>query len=348
MRQAHGAVVGLVALMAAASVALAGCGTPSPSSPVPDTGVSPALCALVPQVHAGYADLATAVAAVRAGNNDAASAAGASAVKRAAQITPQLGSIGPGEQGEKALIVYLVSANIGVDQLGRILEDPEASLADKTQASATGVAVIEQTLGSAEALAIDGPNGAGGLCPGLARSGAALPTVAPFVVPSEGPAPPGSVADQTAAALSALGLRAADGIEFRVGSSIQWQPGGGIFIGDVALTNRTPDGVQFPFDLTILRWNGRAWARVECQDGDSTGPARGLCGVVNANAQPLPPGTIRSSAADPRLNFAITSPDGVQPGAYALALPIWRTLQDYPDTEPAEAAIAIVTVTSSR
>jgi hypothetical protein len=335
--------------MAAASVALTGCGNPSPSSPIPDTGVSPALCALVPQVHAGYSDLATAVAAVRAGNNDAASTAGASAVKRAAQVTPQLGSIGPGEQGEKALIIYLISANIGVDQLGRILEDPEATLADKAQASATGFAVIEQALGSAEALAIDGPSGTAGLCPGLARSGATLPTVAPLPTPSDGPAPPGSVADQAAAALSVLGLRAADGIEFRVGSPIQWRPGGGTFLGDVELTNRTADGVQFPFDLTVLRWDGRVWAKVACLDSDdlTTGPVRGLCGVVRTNAQPLLPGTIRSSAADPRLNFAVTGQDGTPPGAYALVLPVWRTLQENPDTEPAEAAIAIVTVTSS-
>jgi hypothetical protein len=353
MRWARPKKVG-TAMLFAASLAVASCGGGTPAisegstlggSPGPatsDLSADPEACRLIPLVHAGLDDLTAAVAAARAGNNSLTMVAASRAVTQGDVMSTQLRAMSGGPTGNKTLRVLVASGYLFLGQLGGLLADPEVPLEDKVRNGEKGLAQGEQVVGSAEALA------AGGACPGFVLSASPLPTLAPLPRPSDGPAPPGTVADQAAAALATLNLHPAAGIEFHTESRIRWLPKGGIGLRNLQLTNRTDAVVQFPLDLTVLRWDGSAWTKDACPEALTTGPRAGLCGVVNTNAELLPPGTISSEDQPPSALFFIwPGMTEVAPGTYALLLPIWRTAVEYPDTEPIEATVAIVTITSA-
>lgn len=144
-----------------------------------------------------------------------------------------------------------------------------------------------------------------------------------------------------AAALSALGVRPAVGFSLQTVPTIRWGRGV-VTIGSSTLRNDTGAAAQFPFEPTLVRWEGDGWRPQPCSHSDTSGPIHHLCKVMNINAQPLPPGTI--SSPDTRLAF-FWAPNDMAPGTYAIVIPIWRTDEPTPDVEPSEAVAAIVTVT---
>ena len=303
--------------------------------------MDPGACAVIPLVHRAFDDLGAAITAAKNGNGELMVTAGSQAERQADVMTSQLGSLGPGSSANAVLRLYLASAAIGLGQLGGLLADRDVSLADKVRIGGEGLISIEPALGSAEALAMEGA------CPGFVLSGSPLPTIQRLPTPSDGPIPSGTTADQTHAALSAIHLREAAGVEFRAEPRVRWLPKGGIVLRNLELTNRTSAAVSFPFDPTVLRWDGNAWTKQACLDPETTGHVRGLCGVVNANANQLAPGTINSEGPNSSLFVAWPGMTDIPPGTYALVVPIWRTTEEFPDTEPGEAVVAIVTITTS-
>jgi hypothetical protein len=326
-------------------VAAACGGSPTPiGSQVPASGspaADPDSCRLLGPLRAGLEDLTAAVEAARTGNETDVIAAASRAVERGEAMGAQLATMAPRPSSDRSLRLLIVSGSLWLTQYGRYLAEPTASLLEKIQTIDESFTLAQQTLGSAEAMA------AAGACPGFSLPASPLPTLAPMPTPSDGPAPPGRTDEQAAAALASLGLRPAAGIELRVEPRIRWLPKGSVILRDLRLTNSTGATVSYPFDLTVLRWDGGRWTREACALDWPDEPSIGLCGVGLTNAAQLPPGTFSSEDPGSSIGFSWPGTAEIAPGTYALVLPIWRTADEWPRSTPTEAAVAIVTITSS-
>jgi hypothetical protein len=143
-------------------------------------------------------------------------------------------------------------------------------------------------------------------------------------------------------ALAALHLAQARDVQLAMPDEVKLRGGG--FVGwDVTLDNRSGRPVTVPTDGTYMRWTGRTWERMPCGDVETTDPTTGLCGTWRTNGTILAPGAHRS-ADDPSVFFG---PRMIEPGTYALVVPIWRTSEEYPEGAPTEAVVVVVTLTDS-
>lgn len=315
--------VGTVAWVA---ILVIGCGSPAPSAPPP---VGAAECAAVLQLRDAYADATGAATALQEGRAADAAPLGASVKSKAAAVVAGL----PPASSEPAppLRAGIEQAATSLDTFGDLIASGARAPVTAEETTAYFAAVGE-SVGTVEAIATAGWNGAPAACPGVEPHTAALPTPVP--------PPAGTVEMQQLAVLADLHLAPAVGVRFDPGARIQWIPGF-VLLANVTLDNATGGPITIPMEVTVFGWDGTAWRRRPCQFADTGEPASGLCGVTNTNARVIVPGT-RTSATDPELSFALGA---VEPGMYAVVLPVRRGSDEYPQGAPTEAAVAIFAVT---
>jgi hypothetical protein len=330
----------LVAILGVAVVG-AGCGATSP------TPTAAPICGVLVQMHQAREALIAAFSSAQAGQADDAMKRGADARQLASNGLEQLRSLGAGSERERALRDALSGVGIGIDQTALLfvgLGEPPA-VEEMVRLGRQALPVVDQTLGTADAIAQRNQDGSPGPCVALAF-GSPLPTLPPVPTPEDGPSPPGSLAAQKADVLEALGLKPATDIEFGAPPRIRWLPT--VIVDDLTLENRADAEVRFPFDLTVLRWDGQGWQPMPCPGTDPQANTNvgAMCGVLNTNAQRLPAWTTLSSD-DPGLSFFWPGTEPVPPATYALVVPIWRSADEYPTGIPSEGAVAIVTLSST-
>lgn len=323
-------------------VAALGPGAP-PATPMASDRAA-ADCAAFLALRDAYAEATRAVAAIRAGRAGAATSAASSAKDKAVAL---MGAMPPTKAGESAtpLRFLVAGAAIDISSFGALIADSQRE-PPTDEELATYLTTMTQAVGSAEAVATIGANGAPPACPGIQPLAVALPTLVPIPTPSDGPTPPGTIDDQRASALVELHLRPAAGVRFDADQRVRWYPNGGSGPQDLTLDNATGASINIPFDLTVLRWTGSGWEHQACADQLSAEEASGLCSIKDVNTQPISPGT-HTSDTGPELLFFWPGTTDVPPGTYALVLPVWRGGDAYPDTIPTEGAVAILTLTSN-
>lgn len=308
-------------------VLIAGCGAAPSSSP---SVVAIPECAAVLPLRDAYADAERAAGAVVSGRPADAAPLGASAKSKAAVVVAGL----PAAAGAAAsLRAAIEQATTSIGTFGDLIASGARAPVSVEEAAAYFTAV-GQAIATVEAIATAGWNGAPAACPGIEPPAAALPTLVPQ--------PAGTVEMQQLAVLAELHLAPAVGVRFDPGARLAWMPGF-VALNNVNLDNATGGPISIPMELTVFGWDGTAWRRLPCQFEDPGDPALGLCGVSNTNARVIAPGT-RSSATDPELFFTLGA---IDPGTFALVLPVRRGSDGYPEGAPSEAAVAIVAVTTS-
>lgn len=308
--------------------ALAGCSS-APSSPPPVVAIPE--CAAVIPLREAYADASGAATAIEEGRAADAVPLGASAKSKAAAVVAGLPSASNEETTPLGAAIEQATTSIGT--FGDLVASGERAPVTTEETTAYFTAVV-QSVGAVEAIATVGWNGAAAACPGIEPLTTVLPTLVPL--------PAGTVEMQQLAVLADLHLTTAAGVRFDAGERIQWIPGF-VVLGNVTLDNATGGPIAIPMELTLLGWDGDAWRRLPCQFADASEPGSGLCGVSNMNARVIAPGT-RTSATDPELFFTLGA---IEPGTYALVLPVVRGSDEYPEGAPTEAAVAIVTITTA-
>jgi hypothetical protein len=317
-----------VSLRLALVVALVvGCNATASSSP--SAGAVPECAAVVP-LRAAYADAAGAATAVQDGRAADAATLGTSAKSKAAAVVAGL-QAGAGESAPLRAAIEQATTSIGTfaDLIASGARAPVSG-----EEAAAYFTAVGQAIATVEAIATVGWNGASAACPGIEPLAAALPTLVPQ--------PAGTVETQQLAVLADLHLAPAVGVRFDPGTRLAWMPGF-VALNNVNLDNATGGPISIPMELTVFGWNGTAWRRLPCQFEDTGDPPSGLCGVSNTNALVLAPGT-HTSATDPELFFTLGA---IDPGTFALVLPVRRGSDGYPEGAPSEAAIVIVAVTTS-
>ncbi|MHB8892705.1 MAG: hypothetical protein ACYC65_11755 [Candidatus Limnocylindrales bacterium] len=318
------ATLGALALVA---LLVAACGTAASGSPLPVA----AECSGILPLRDAYADASGAATAIREGRPADAAPLGVSAKSKAAAVVAGL----PPTSNE-ATTPFRAAIEQAATSLGTFGD----LIASGVRVPVTGeeatayFSAVGQSVRTVETIATAGWNGAPAACPGIEPLTAALPMLVPL--------PAGTVEMQQLAVLAELHLAPAGGVRFDPGERIQWIPGF-VVLGNVTLDNATGGPITIPMELTVFGWDGTAWRRQPCQFADANEPASGLCGVTNTNAQVIAPGT-RTSETDNELFFTLGA---VEPGTYALVLPVRRGSDEYPEGAPTEAAVAIVTITTN-
>ncbi len=342
--------VWLLSLVLSAGAVAAACTSEAQSTPSQPAVARPRLCGMLAEMHDARDAAAAALMSAQAGRRSDAVRDAQEARRSATRILQELPSVGAVSADDDVLREHLAAAGRNIDQVASIFAESDAP-SDPDYLAHGGPAamlLVDQTLGSAEAFARTGSTGNGGPCAGMAL-GSPLPTLPPVPSPTDGPVPPQTPEEQSASALAAVGLRRATTVELRAPDRVSWFPTS-ILLRDVSLTNHSETAVRFAVDVTPLRWNGRGWERMPCVNDDAAQPARTaepLCGV-----SPLVTGTRLLPAAstldDEALgHLAWPSAGAVPPGTYALIVPIWPGSEEHPRTSPKEAAIAILTISSS-
>lgn len=156
-------------------------------------------------------------------------------------------------------------------------------------------------------------------------------------LPTDGPAPVGSVDDQQSAALAALGLEPAFGVSFTGVDRFRWLPAI-IKLGALAVRNESGQEIRIPFEFTVLRWTGTEWEREPCptQIGEQSS-VRGLCGWDDGYDLPIADGEEYSGTG--AASFRAWPNGEIQPGTYALVVPVKPV--------PSVGACLIVTITAT-
>lgn len=154
--------------------------------------------------------------------------------------------------------------------------------------------------------------------------------------------PAASLSGQQAAALASLGLVEATGVHMAAPERFRWVPGQ-IALGGFTLTNATGTDWRFPFEFSLVQWDGPTWTPLPCRQDDPTNDTSsgGLCSVSHINTRLLGPHETITQT-DARLQFIWPSTAPVSKGTYALVLPLWQSSEDEPDRLPREGAATIV------
>jgi hypothetical protein len=334
-----------VAVAVIGSLVIAACASVPTPTPAPTTRAE---CALVVQVHQARERVLTAVDVAKQGQNAAAARAASETRAMTDAVSKALGALGRGEGAEKVLRDALTFATIDVSQFAELfihldeLSTP-ASAVEAAQEAERNRLIFDEQIGTLDAIAVHGSSAGPGLCPDLALAG--LPTLPPPpTAPPAGPSPSGSAAEQRAAALAALGLRAAAGVELSAPAQVGWLPAGSFYVRDLKLANRTNAAIRYPFEPTVARWSGQKWDALPCPaEPDVEANIGALCAVQNTNTNVLAAGTTASDDTA-SLGFSWPGSAGADPGTYALVVPIWRGGDDFPTAAPAEGAVAILSV----
>ena len=138
-----------------------------------------------------------------------------------------------------------------------------------------------------------------------------------------------------------LHLMPAAGVRFDPGARLHWTPGF-VPLDSVTLDNATGAPITIPM-------GSRSWAGTAPPGSASHASSRtqvirrrGCAGSRTRTREWSRPARARA-----RRTTSFFTLNGVEPGTYALVLPVRRGSDDYPEGVPTEAAVAIVTITTN-